>query len=71
MRNSNVIAFALAAAMALPMAAATSTPAASWGVITKWWDSNKDTRFMKGLRSGDCWKEAASMSIYDSGNEDC
>ena len=69
MRNA-ITSIALATALALPMAA-TSTPASSWGVITKWWETNKDKRFLKGLRSGDCWKEAASMNIYDSGNEDC
>ena len=70
MRNA-ITSIALATALALPMAAATSTPASSWGVITKWWDSNKDKRFWKGVRSSDCWKEGASMSLYDSGNKDC
>ena len=69
--KTTITAIALATAFAVPMAAVTATPAASWGVVTKWWESNKDKKFWKGVRSSDCWKEGASMSLYDSGNKIC
>ena len=60
-----------ALAIILMLALVPATPAAPWGVVTKWWDANKDKKFWKGVRSADCWKEGASMSLYDSGNKIC
>lgn len=60
----------LAVSLATPMAM-TATPAASWKVLTKWWDANKDKQFWKAARTADCWKEGASMTIYKSGNKVC
>ena len=56
-----ITAMTLAAALAMPMAAVTATSAASWGVVTKWWESSGKNsgfgRVVRGSVSGECYKK--------------
>ena len=55
----HITAIILAASIAMPMAA---TPAASWGVITKWWDSNKD-KVKDGFVDTGKWAKGAGDKV--------
>ena len=64
-----IAATALAAALAMPMAAVSATSAASWGVITKWWDSKGKEQFSGDtFKKKECWK---AKNLFKSNADDC
>ena len=64
-----ITAMTLAAALAMPMAAVTATSAASWGVVTKWWNSKgKEQLSADTLKKKECWK---AKNLFKSNADDC
>ena len=58
-----------ATALAMPMAAVTATSAASWGVVTKWWNSKgKEQLSVNTLKKKECWKP---QNLFKNNADDC
>ena len=73
-KSTAVIAVAMAAAMTM------ATPAASWKLVTKWWNSNDiggkiEREFAKpsreALASPACWSTGATLGQHKGSKDNC
>ena len=66
--TKSMTAIAMAAAVAVSM---TATPAASWSLVTKWWNAKGKEQLSKAagpLKKKECWK---AKNLFKSNPDDC